>query len=37
MVDAMIGDGDIVVMQQRHKADNGDLVACGSRIARKRR
>jgi repressor LexA len=27
MVDAMIGDGDIVVMQQRHKADNGDLVA----------
>jgi repressor LexA len=27
MVDAMIGDGDIVVMQQRQKADNGDLVA----------
>jgi len=27
MVDAMIGDGDIVVMQQRHKADNGELVA----------
>ena len=27
MVDAMIGDGDIVVMQQRQKAENGDLVA----------
>jgi repressor LexA len=27
MVDAMIGDGDIVVMQQRQKADNGELVA----------
>ncbi len=27
MVDAMIGDGDIVVMQHRQKADNGDLVA----------
>ncbi len=27
MVDAMIGDGDIVVMQQHQKADNGDLVA----------
>jgi repressor LexA len=27
MVDAMIGDGDIVVMQQREKADNGELVA----------
>ena len=27
MVDAMIGDGDIVVMQHREKADNGDLVA----------
>ncbi len=27
MVDAMIGDGDIVVMQHRQKADNGDMVA----------
>lgn len=27
MVDAMIGDGDIVVMQQRDQADNGELVA----------
>ncbi len=27
MVDAMIGDGDIVVMQHREKADNGELVA----------
>ncbi|HZY44423.1 MAG TPA: transcriptional repressor LexA [Anaerolineae bacterium] len=27
MVDAMIGDGDIVVMQHRQRADNGDLVA----------
>ncbi len=27
MVDAMIGDGDIVIMQQRQKADNGELVA----------
>ena len=27
MVDAMIGDGDIVVMQKRQKAENGDLVA----------
>ncbi len=27
MVDAMIGDGDIVVMQKRQKADNGELVA----------
>ncbi len=27
MVDAMIGDGDIVVMQHRQKADNGELVA----------
>ena len=27
MVDAMIGDGDIVVMQQRQAAANGELVA----------
>jgi len=27
MVDAMIGDGDIVVMQHREKASNGELVA----------
>ncbi len=27
MMDAMIDDGDIVVMQQCQKADNGDLVA----------
>lgn len=27
MVDAMIGDGDIVVMQHRQKAENGELVA----------
>ncbi|HEY4722235.1 MAG TPA: transcriptional repressor LexA [Anaerolineae bacterium] len=27
MVDAMIGDGDIVVMQHQQQANNGDLVA----------
>ena len=27
MVDAMIGDGDLVVMQRRDQADNGELVA----------
>ena len=27
MIDAMIGDGDIVVMQHQQQADNGDLVA----------
>ena len=27
MVDAMIGDGDIVVMQHRQEANNGELVA----------
>lgn len=27
MVDAMIGDGDLVVMQKRDQADNGELVA----------
>ncbi len=27
MIDAMVGDGDVVILRQQYNADNGDMVA----------